>query len=153
MHAQVLLQPWPALLFAAFQLVSAQCANGQAQKPQFPAPALSEQAAQETSSQSKAELQIGIALTRSGKFVEAIPHLLAARGHVSNEYAAEFDLALCFVGTGESKKAIPILLGLRYQGHENADVESLLSQAYSGNDEPKKAFEAFQKAAAFTPKD
>lgn len=108
---------------------------------------------QESSSQAEADLQTGISLTRGGKFAEAIPHFLAARGRVHEEYAAEFNLALCYVGMGESQKAIPILVGLRGQGHENADVENLLSQAYAGNDEPKQAFEAFEKAAAFTPKD
>lgn len=108
---------------------------------------------QEASSQSEVDLQSGISLTRSGKFSEAIPHFLEARGRVTDEYAVEFNLALCYVGTGEFQKAIPILVGLRNGNHENASVENLLSQAYGGNDEPKQAFEAFQKAAAFTPKD
>lgn len=108
---------------------------------------------QASSSQAEADLQTGISLTRSGKFAEAIPHFLAAQGHVREEYAVEFNLALCYVGTNEFQKAIPILVGLRSGSHETASVENLLSQAYAGNDEPKNAFEAFEKAAAFTPKD
>lgn len=108
---------------------------------------------QEASSQAEADLQTGISLTRSGKFAEAIPHFLAAQGHVREEYAVEFNLALCYVGTSEFQKAIPILVGLRSGSHETASVENLLSQAFAANDEPKKAFEAFEKAAAFTPMD
>src|SRR5208337_640394 len=70
--------------------------------------------------QAEEELQKGSALTRRGEFSEAIPHLLAARGRVANEYAASFNLALCYVGSGDSKSAIPILDNLRHQGHENA---------------------------------
>ena len=92
-------------------------------------------------------------MSRGGHFSEAIPHFLAARGHVSDEYVAEFNLALCYVGVGEFQKAISILDQLRSGNHESASVENLLSQAYEGNDQPKEAFAAFQKAAAFTPKD
>lgn len=123
-----------------------------AQRQQAPNPAATEQP-QQTAPEAEGELQTAIALTRSGRFAEAIPHFLAARGHVSEEYAAEFNLALCYVGTGESQKAIPVLIGLRNGSHEGASVENLLSQAYAGNGEPKEAFEAFQKAAAFTPND
>jgi len=108
---------------------------------------------QEAPSQAETELQTGITFTRSGRFSEAIPHFLAARGHVSDEFAAEFNLALCYVGIGEFPKAISILEALRKGSHEGASVENLLSQAYEGNDQPKEAFGAFQKAAAFTPKD
>jgi len=108
---------------------------------------------QESASQAQSELQTGIALTRSGRFSEAIPHFLSARGHVADEFAAEFNLALCYIGVGEFPKAISILVGLSNKGHENAGVENLLSQAYEGNEQPKEAFEAFQKAATFTPND
>jgi len=142
------------LSIAAF-VVLANCASGIAfaREPATPNRSQTGQTARETPPQAEAELQTGIALTRSGKFAEAIPHFLTARGHVSNEYAAEFNLALCYVGQGHPQKAIPILTGLRNEGHENAEVESLLSQAHAGNDEPKEAFEAFQKAAGFAPKD
>jgi len=124
-----------------------------AESLQMPNPLSAEQPTQERSSQAETELQAGIALSRRGRFADAIPHFLAARGHVSEEYAAEFNLALCFVGIGEFQKAIPILIALRNGGHENAGVENLLSQAYVGNDQAKQAFEAFEKAAAFTPQD
>jgi predicted Zn-dependent protease len=90
-------------------------------------------------------------LTRQGLFSEAIPHLLAARGRVANEYAAGFNLALCYVGSGDYKKAIPLLDDLRQRGHENADVENLLAQAYVGNDQPKEALASLEKAAAISP--
>jgi tetratricopeptide (TPR) repeat protein len=101
--------------------------------------------------QAQDELRKGTALTRQGLFSEAIPHLLAARGRVANEYAASFNLALCYVGSGEFKKAIPILDDLRRQGHENAEVENLLAQAYVGNEQPKEALASLQKAAAMSP--
>jgi hypothetical protein len=47
-----------------------------------------QQTRQETTPQSEAELQTGLALTRSGHFSEAVPHFLAARGHVADEFAA-----------------------------------------------------------------
>lgn len=97
------------------------------------------------------ELRQGTALTRQGSFSEAIPHLLAARGRVRNEYAAGFNLALCYVGSGEYKKAIPLLNGLRQQGHENTDVENLLAQAYVGNGQPNEALAALEKAATMSP--
>jgi len=45
------------------------------------------------------EFRQGTALTGKGAFKEAIPHLLAAQGKVSNAYAAGFNLALCYVAT------------------------------------------------------
>lgn len=103
--------------------------------------------------QPESELQTGITLTRSGHFSEAIPHFLAARGHVSDEFAAEFNLALCYVGVREFSKAVSLLDQLRSGSHDNASVENLLSQAYEDNDQPNEAFNAFQRAAALTPKD
>ncbi len=103
--------------------------------------------------QAESELQTGTELTRGGHFEEAIGHLLEAQGRVSNEYAAEFNLALCYVATGQFAKAIPLLSRLREQGRENASVENLFAQAYAGNDQAGEAFEALQRAAAFTPKD
>jgi tetratricopeptide (TPR) repeat protein len=99
------------------------------------------------------ELQMGIALTQKGSFVEAIPHFLAARGRVSHEYAVEFNLALCYTGIGQFEKAIPVLTALRAGRNESAGVENLLAQAYAGNDQAAEAFEALQRAVAFTPKD
>src|SRR5579872_4118781 len=56
-----------------------------------------------STSNAEVELQKGIALTRGGKFQEAIPHLLAAQGQVTSELAASFNLALCYVATGQFK--------------------------------------------------
>jgi predicted Zn-dependent protease len=97
------------------------------------------------------ELQKGTSLTRTGQFAEAIPHLLAARGRVANEYAANFNLAICYVATNQPKLAIPILSELRTDGHDNADVSNLLAQAYVGDAENQKAIEALERAASFTP--
>src|SRR5882762_354394 len=96
----------------------------------------------------EAELQTGIALTRRGLFADAIPHLLAAQGQVSNSYAASFNLALCYVGTSRFPQAIQVLHSLR----STADVNNLLAQAYVGNAQPEEAGEALQKAAGLTPK-
>jgi tetratricopeptide (TPR) repeat protein len=96
----------------------------------------------------EAELQAGIALTRRGLFADAIPHLLAAQGQVSNPYAASFNLALCYVGTSRFPQAIELLHALR----STADVDNLLAQAYVGNAQPQEAVEALQKAADLTPK-
>ena len=109
------------------------------------------QSAATSDPQAEEELQKGSALTRRGEFSQAIPHLLAARGRVANEYAASFNLALCYVGRGDSKQAIPILDNLRHQGHDNADVENLLAQAYVGNDQSKEALGSLEQAAALTP--
>lgn len=103
------------------------------------------------STQAREDLQRGTALTREGRFQEAIPHLLAAQGRVANDYAVSFNLALCYVGINDYKKAIPILEQLRRQGRENADVENLLAQAYVGNGEGEEALSAVQRAAAISP--
>jgi tetratricopeptide (TPR) repeat protein len=103
--------------------------------------------------QAETDLQLGIALTRSGSFAEAIPHFLAAKGRVSDEYALEFNLALCYTGVGQFEEAIPVLSALRAGPHEGAAVENLLAQAYAGNGQAGEAFEALQRAASFTPKD
>jgi tetratricopeptide (TPR) repeat protein len=99
----------------------------------------------------EAELQKGTALTRQGAFVEAIPHLLASRGKVANNYAAEFNLALCYVATGQSQRAIPLLTDLRASGHDNAEVNNLLAQAYVGDSQDQKALEATRRAAGPSP--
>jgi tetratricopeptide (TPR) repeat protein len=104
-----------------------------------------------TSTQGEAELQRGSALARQGSFAEAIPHLLAARGRVANEYAADFNLALCYVGMSQFKGAIDLLNGLRSSGHDGSDVENLLAQAYVGNVQPKEALASLEKAATFSP--
>jgi tetratricopeptide (TPR) repeat protein len=113
--------------------------------------AASAQADLSANSQAEEELQKGTALTRAGLFAEAIPHLRAALGRVSNEYAARFNLSLSLVATGQPKLAIPILTALRAAGHDNMDVNNLLAQAYVGDGENHKALEAFEKASRLAP--
>lgn len=153
MHRGDFSQTWRRTAVAALLLTSPSCEIVLGQIPHALDHSSLQQAGQETDSQPESELQTGIVLTRSGRFSEAIPHFLAARGHVSDEYATEFNLALCYVGVGEFPKAISILVHLRNGSHDNASVENLLSQAYEDNDQPNEAFKAFQKAAALTPKD
>jgi tetratricopeptide (TPR) repeat protein len=126
-------------------------------KPQVPANQT--QASDQTGSepvaelqqQAEEELQSGTSLTRRGLFAEAIPHLLAAQGRVSNEYAANFNLALCYVGTSQFKEAIKVLNVLRSREHKGVDVENLLAQAYIGNAQPQEALASFEKAAVRSP--
>ncbi|MGA8441118.1 MAG: tetratricopeptide repeat protein [Candidatus Sulfotelmatobacter sp.] len=99
----------------------------------------------------EAELQAGTILTRKGLFKEAIPHLLAARGRVTNEYAADFNLALCYVGSSQFKLAIDVLNGLRSRGHDGVDVGNLLAQAYIGNAQPQEAMASLERAANLAP--
>ena len=101
--------------------------------------------------QAEEELQKGTALTRAGSFAEAIPHLLAAKGRVSNDYAAQFNLSLCLVATGQPRQAIPILTALRTAGHDNADVDNLLAQAYVGDGQSQQAMEALREASRLAP--
>jgi len=101
--------------------------------------------------EAESELQTGTALTRKGSFREAIPHLLAARGRVANEYAANFNLALCYVATRQSGPAIEVLNDLRRTGHDGVDVENLLAQAYIGNAQPQEALASLEKAATLSP--
>jgi predicted Zn-dependent protease len=105
------------------------------------------------SAQAGDELQQGTALTRQGRFKEAVPHLVAARGGGIDTYALEFNLGLCYVGTGEYDKAISILLELRRRGHETANVDNLLAQAYVGKGQRSEALTALQRAAAISPQD
>jgi Flp pilus assembly protein TadD len=100
--------------------------------------------------EAETELQTGIKLTSSGSFSAAIPHLLGARGHVTDEYAAGFDLALCYVATGQFKDAIAVLTSLLGGSHD-ASVYNLLAQAYIGNNQEQLALDSFGKAAALTP--
>jgi tetratricopeptide (TPR) repeat protein len=97
------------------------------------------------------ELQKGTALTKDGRFAEAIPHLRAALGRVSNDYAARFNLSLCLVATGHPKLAIPILTALHSAGRDNVSVNNLLAQAYVGDGQNQKALEALQRASKLAP--
>jgi len=101
--------------------------------------------------EAESELQTGTALTRKGSFHEAIPHLMAARGRVANEYAANFNLALCYVATRQAGPAIEVLSDLRRTGHDGVDVENLLAQAYVGNGQPQEALASVEKAASLSP--
>lgn len=107
--------------------------------------------ASSTQEQAEDELRKGTALTRQGSFTDAIPHLLAARGRVINEYAANFNLAICYVGTSRFKDAIQVLNDLQPSGHNSVDVENLLTQAYIGNEQPQEALSSLQKAAVLSP--
>jgi len=109
------------------------------------------QALESESSNPREDLRLGIDLTRQGRFQEAIPHFLAARGRVDDEYAADFNLALCYVATRQPKLAIPILKDLQSQGKNSAEVWNLLSQAYIGDSQTENGFEAFERAAVLTP--
>jgi Flp pilus assembly protein TadD, contains TPR repeats len=103
-------------------------------------------------SSAEIELQKGIALTRSGKFDEAIPHFVAARGRVRDDYAVRFNLALCYTATAQYPSAIELLNELRSAGHANADVLNLLTRSLFGSREPEKAMSVFEEAARLTPK-
>ncbi len=112
------------------------------------------QAAQQAESApptSEAELQTGISLTRQGQFRKAIPHFLAAKGHVTEDYAVNFNLALCYVATAQPKPAIEVLKPMAAGAQNPAAVNNLLAQAYVADDQPEKAFDALQHAAALTP--
>lgn len=144
--------PTVALLLAvlivccAFSPATAQTTQSR-QQPQTKPPS----DAPGASSNADEELQIGTDLTRQGHFHEAIPHLLAAQGRVSNEFAADFNLALCYTATSQFEKAIPLLSTLRSGANPSAGVYNLLAQAYVGNSQPVQAFAALQKAAAISP--
>jgi len=100
----------------------------------------------------EAELETGVKLTRNGRFLEAIPHFLAARGRVSNDFAADFNLALCYVATGQYAQAVPILNAIKSSGRATAGVYNLLAQALVGMSNEREAGEAFQSAVKLTPK-
>jgi tetratricopeptide (TPR) repeat protein len=134
------------IAFCAGSPATAQSAPGRQQsqiKPPTDAPG--------ASSDADDELQIGTDLTRQGHFHEAIPHLLAAQGRVSNEFAADFNLALCYTATNQFEKAITILSALNRAAHPTAAVYNLLAQAYVGDSQPDQAFTALQQAAALSP--
>jgi len=115
-------------------------------------PGTQAQAAQGNDGEAEAELSEGIRLTRQGRFHDAIPHLLAAQGHVSNGFAADFNLALCYVATGQDQAAIPILHSVLSTGHATASAYNLLAQAQIGASQPEEAFKTFERAVALDPK-
>jgi tetratricopeptide (TPR) repeat protein len=115
------------------------------------APIYAQRGGQSGQSASDTELQKGIALTRTGKFSEAIPHFLAAQGQGADPSILNFNLALCYVGTGQYPPAIKLLNELRSGGRSNANVENLLAQSLLGNRQPEEAFAAFERAARLAP--
>jgi tetratricopeptide (TPR) repeat protein len=133
---------WKALAIACFAFCAVSTARAQTANAvsQFPAVA-------------ETELQTGTDLTRQGRFLDAIPHLLAARGHVADEYAADFNLALCYVVTRQPQLAIPILEELQQEKSGTAAVWNLSAQAYIGDAQPDKALQALKRAARITPDD
>ncbi|MFZ0410770.1 MAG: tetratricopeptide repeat protein [Candidatus Acidiferrales bacterium] len=100
----------------------------------------------------EAELQTGIQLTLRGQFLQAIPHFLAARGRVRDEYAAGFNLALCYVATGDQTRAMPLLREMVSAGSATADVYSLLAQAQIGDGNEEEAWLAAEQGARLEPK-
>ena len=98
----------------------------------------------------ESDLQTGIALTRQGRFQQAVPHFLAARGHVAEDFALEFNLALCYVGTRQFPQAIEILTHIGGGRHE-ADVDNLLAQAFVGDHQQEAAMKALQRSADASP--
>lgn len=117
------------------------------------APVLQVQHNPGVSPRAEAELQEGISLTTQGRFTEAIPHFLNARGHVVDEYAANFNLALCYVATGQFEDAIAILKGLETGASVSAAVNNLLTQAYIGAGRYSEASSAFEQAVKESPQD
>jgi len=138
----------PGIRTPAQIIPGGQQASGR-QNPSSPMPESESELASQRNAD--AELQTGTALTRKGLFREAIPHLLAARGQVANDYAATFNLALCYVATSQFKPAIGLLNDLRSSGPDRVDIENLLAQAYIGNVQPQEALASLQKAAALAP--
>ncbi len=97
------------------------------------------------------EVEEGIQLTKTGRFAEAIPHFLAARGNTANEFVVEFNLALCYAGARRFAEAIVVLKPLEEKNKENASVENLLAQALIGNSEKEEGWKAFERAARLAP--
>ena len=102
--------------------------------------------------QAENELQAGIALTKRGQFQQALPHFLAARGHVAEDFALEFNLALCYVGTRQFPQAIQILTHIG-GGRHRAVVDNLLAQSFVGDHQQEEALKALERAADASPKD
>ena len=99
-------------LLATIMLVAGRCAAYplRSSNPRIQDSAV--QSATDANTQAETELQLGIALTQRGSFGEAIPHFLAAKGRVSDEYAVEFNLALCYTGTGQFEESHSSLDGI-----------------------------------------
>src|ERR1022692_4187755 len=101
--------------------------------------------------QAERDLQTGIALTREGRFQQAVPHFLSARGRVAETFALEFNLALCYVRTHEYRQAIQILTHLG-GAQPSAEIDNLLAQAFIGDQQQEPALKALQDAAQLSPR-
>ena len=134
------------LLVLAFSAV--QVTAGQTLRPNQPV-----QPQNQLASDAESELQTGTDLTRQGRFAEAIPHLLAARARLADNYAASFNLALCYVATRQAQLAIPILERWQQEKSTTPAVWNLSAQAYVANGQDGKALQAVQRAAQITPHD
>jgi tetratricopeptide (TPR) repeat protein len=152
-NRQIISRAREASRYFAILIAFCACSSAQAQTPLGRQQSQTKAPADDAGAASTAEqdLQTGTELTRQGHFREAIPHLLAARGRVSNEFAADFNLALCYTATNQFEKAISILTALSSAAHPTAGVYNLLAQAYVGNSQSEQAFTALQQAAALSP--
>jgi Flp pilus assembly protein TadD len=133
------------LLFAAAVCAETLTQHGAVQQPDVPQT--------EARPASQSEFQTGASLTRQGHLAEAIPHLLAAGKEHADPYATGVNLSICYLGLGRYRDAIAALTTLSASGSDTATVENLLTQAYLGDGQLQPALQAFDKAAALTPKD
>ncbi|MGH9491498.1 MAG: tetratricopeptide repeat protein, partial [Terriglobales bacterium] len=102
----------------------------------------------------EAELDAGIALTRQGKYRQAIPLLRDARPKVQDVFSAGFDLALCYTAVGENQQALTLLdqLPAAPTLAKRADVDNLRAQVAIGLGDTAAAADAFSRAAALEPR-
>jgi predicted Zn-dependent protease len=145
-HLRIVLPCALTGVFCACLLCSQPAAGAQRGRGSNNSPDLETQTAE-------SELQKAIALTKTGKFQEAIPHFVAARGRVSDEYLVDYNLALCYVATGQDQEAVLLLTDTRAIGRSGPEIQNLLAQAYVGLGQQDKAFAALQEAARMAPKD
>jgi predicted Zn-dependent protease len=150
-----MLQSRVLALSAGLWLLSVWIAWAQVAKipPSFPSPQPQTNETAKSYGEGKSELQAGTDLTHRGLLQEAIPRLLAAQKSGSSPYAAGVNLGICYVGLRRYKEAIATFNGLRSSGFNSAAVDNLLAQAYLGDGQRAAALNAFQEAAALTPKD
>lgn len=129
-------------------LVTDELVEAQAARPPVARPSDTDS----SDSQVATDLQIGITLTREGRFRDAIPHLLAAKQQGDRSFAAEFDLALCYAGTAQYRAAIEALKELEAKNPKNVNVYSLLSQVYVWRNRIPEALAVLKKAVELAPK-
>ncbi len=147
--------PWRVACAGSILVVLLSSASAQSVAPSK-APGPEVRAAPQAPSASptvESDLQRGIALTRQGRFAEAIPLLLASEARGEGGYAAGFNLALCFVGSQRYPEAVTHLLALRENGFATPAVSNLLAQAYVGEHDREKARPAIEAAVRQAPTD